>query len=46
VRRPLYACILALLWIRPETMADGLLPSALWSGWMVADTRSSKSAIS
>jgi hypothetical protein len=46
VRRPLYACILALLWTRPEMMAGALLLQALWSGWMVADTRSSKSAIS
>jgi protein-S-isoprenylcysteine O-methyltransferase Ste14 len=38
VRHPLYACILALLWIRPEMMADGLLLSILWSGWMVAGT--------
>jgi len=46
MRRPLYACSRALLWTRPEMMADNLLLSALWSGWMVADTRSSKSAIS
>jgi protein-S-isoprenylcysteine O-methyltransferase Ste14 len=38
VRHPLYACILALLWIRPEMMADGLLLSILWSGWMIAGT--------
>ena len=38
VRHPLYACILALLWIRPEMMADGLLLSILWSGWMVVGT--------
>jgi len=25
VRHPLYSCILALFWIRPEVMADGLL---------------------
>jgi len=38
VRHPLYACILALLWVRPEMMADGLLLSILWSGWMVVGT--------
>jgi methanethiol S-methyltransferase len=38
VRHPLYACILALLWIRPEMMADGLLLSILWSGWIVTGT--------
>jgi protein-S-isoprenylcysteine O-methyltransferase Ste14 len=38
VRHPLYACILALLWIRPEMMADDLLLSILWSGWMVVGT--------
>jgi protein-S-isoprenylcysteine O-methyltransferase Ste14 len=38
VRHPLYACVLALLWIRPEMMADGLLRSALWSAWIVAGT--------
>jgi len=38
VRHPLYACILALLWIRPEMMADGLLLAILWSGWIVAGT--------
>ena len=38
VRHPLYACILALLWVRPEMMADGLLLSILWSGWIVAGT--------
>jgi protein-S-isoprenylcysteine O-methyltransferase Ste14 len=38
VRHPLYACILALLWIRPEMMADGLLLSILWSGWMLVGT--------
>jgi methanethiol S-methyltransferase len=38
VRHPLYACILALLWIRPEMMADGLLLSILWSAWIVAGT--------
>ena len=31
VRHPLYACTLALFWIRPKTMGDGLLLSALWS---------------
>jgi len=38
VRHPLYACILALLWIRPEMMADGLVLSVLWSAWIVAGT--------
>ncbi len=38
VRHPLYACILALLWIRPEMMADGLLLSVLWSAWIVSGT--------
>ena len=38
VRHPLYACVLALLWIRPEMMADGLLLSVLWSGWILAGT--------
>jgi protein-S-isoprenylcysteine O-methyltransferase Ste14 len=38
VRHPLYACILALLWIRPEMMADGFLLSILWSGWIVVGT--------
>jgi protein-S-isoprenylcysteine O-methyltransferase Ste14 len=38
VRHPLYSCILALLWIRPEMMADGLLLSILWSAWIVAGT--------
>jgi protein-S-isoprenylcysteine O-methyltransferase Ste14 len=38
VRHPLYACVLALMWIRPEMMADGLLLSTLWSGWIVAGT--------
>lgn len=38
MRHPLYACILALLWLRPEMMADGLLLSILWSGWIVAGT--------
>jgi protein-S-isoprenylcysteine O-methyltransferase Ste14 len=38
VRHPLYACILALFWIRPEVMADGLLLSILWSAWLVAGT--------
>ena len=38
VRHPLYACILALFWIRPEMMADGLLLSILWSGWIVIGT--------
>jgi protein-S-isoprenylcysteine O-methyltransferase Ste14 len=38
VRHPLYSCILALLWARPEMMADGLLLSILWSGWIVAGT--------
>ena len=38
VRHPLYACILALLWVRPEMMADGLLLSILWSGWIVVGT--------
>jgi methanethiol S-methyltransferase len=38
VRHPLYACILALLWIRPEMMADGLLLAVLWSGWILAAT--------
>ena len=38
VRHPLYACILALLWIRPEMMADGLLLAILWSGWIVVGT--------
>ena len=37
VRHPLNACILALFWIRLEMMADGLLLSILWSGWIVAD---------
>jgi protein-S-isoprenylcysteine O-methyltransferase Ste14 len=38
VRHPLYACILALFWIRPDMMADGLLLSILWSGWIVVGT--------
>ena len=38
VRHPLYGCILALLWIRPEFMADGLLLSMLWGAWIVAGT--------
>jgi methanethiol S-methyltransferase len=38
VRHPLYACILALFWLRPEMTADGLLLSILWSGWIVAGT--------
>lgn len=38
VRHPLYACVLALLWLRPEMMADGLLLSLLWSGWILAGT--------
>ena len=38
VSHPLYACILALLWIRPEMMADGLLLAILWSGWMIVGT--------
>jgi len=38
VRHPLYACILALFWLRPEMMADGLLLSILWSGWIVVGT--------
>jgi protein-S-isoprenylcysteine O-methyltransferase Ste14 len=38
VRHPLYACILALLWIRPEMVADGFLLSILWSGWIVVGT--------
>ena len=38
VRHPLYACILALMWIRPTMMADGLLLSTLWSAWIVAGT--------
>jgi protein-S-isoprenylcysteine O-methyltransferase Ste14 len=38
VRHPLYACILALLWIRPEMMADGLVLSMLWSAWIVVGT--------
>jgi protein-S-isoprenylcysteine O-methyltransferase Ste14 len=38
VRHPLYACILALLWIRPEMMADGLLLATLWGGWIVVGT--------
>jgi methanethiol S-methyltransferase len=38
VRHPLYAGILALLWIRPEMMADGLVLSILWSGWIVVGT--------
>jgi len=38
VRHPLYSCILALLWVRPEMMADGLLLSILWSGWIVVGT--------
>ena len=38
VRHPLYACILALMWIRPQMMADGLLLSVLWSAWIVAGT--------
>lgn len=38
VRHPLYACILALLWIRPDMMADGLLLSVLWSGWIIVGT--------
>ena len=38
VRHPLYSCILALLWIRTDMMADGLLLSVLWSGWIVVGT--------
>jgi len=38
VRHPLYSCILALLWARPEMMADALLLSILWSGWIVVGT--------
>jgi protein-S-isoprenylcysteine O-methyltransferase Ste14 len=38
VRHPLYSCILALLWARPEMMADALLLSILWSGWLVVGT--------
>jgi methanethiol S-methyltransferase len=38
VRHPLYACILALLWVRTEMTADGLLLAILWSGWMVVGT--------
>ena len=38
VRHPLYACILGLLWIRPEMMADDLVLSILWSAWMVVGT--------
>jgi protein-S-isoprenylcysteine O-methyltransferase Ste14 len=38
VRHPLYSCILALLWARPEMRADGLLLSILWSGWIVVGT--------
>ena len=38
VRHPLYACVLALLWIRPDMTADGLLLSVLWSGWIVVGT--------
>lgn len=38
VRHPLYSCILALLWIRPEMMLDGLLLSVLWSAWILAGT--------
>jgi protein-S-isoprenylcysteine O-methyltransferase Ste14 len=38
VRHPLYACVLALLWIRPQMMADGLLLSILWSAWIVTGT--------
>jgi len=38
VRHPLYACILAVLWFRPEMMADGLLLAILWSGWIVVGT--------
>jgi protein-S-isoprenylcysteine O-methyltransferase Ste14 len=38
VRHPLYACILALMWIRPQMMADGLLLATLWSAWIVAGT--------
>jgi protein-S-isoprenylcysteine O-methyltransferase Ste14 len=38
VRHPLYSCVLALLWVRPEMMADDLLLAILWSGWIVAGT--------
>ncbi len=38
VRHPLYACILALLWIRSEMMADGLVLSLLWSAWIIVGT--------
>jgi len=38
VRHPLYSCILALLWTRPEMMADRFLLAVLWSGWIVAGT--------
>jgi protein-S-isoprenylcysteine O-methyltransferase Ste14 len=38
VRHPLYSCILALLWIRPEMMADGLVLSILWSAWIILGT--------
>jgi len=38
VRHPLYSCILALLWARPEMMADLFLLAILWSGWIVVGT--------
>jgi protein-S-isoprenylcysteine O-methyltransferase Ste14 len=38
VRHPLYACILALFWIRPDMTADGLVLAILWSGWIVVGT--------
>ena len=38
VRHPLYSCILALLWARPEMMADGFLLAILWSSWLVVGT--------
>jgi len=38
VRHPLYACIIALLWAKPEMTADGFLLAILWSGWIVAAT--------
>jgi protein-S-isoprenylcysteine O-methyltransferase Ste14 len=34
----LYSCILALLWARPEMMADGFLLAILWSSWLVVGT--------
>lgn len=38
VRHPLYACVLVLLWARPEMTADDLLLAVMWSAWIVMGT--------